>query len=816
MIFRNFPAVLTCLICLCGVISLCLGEDRSYSVLVVDPPITNQAIISGEPLPKVCRKGDVLQLKACAGEYEPASFVVVTKQPLESVRIEIDALNGDAGRIDKDRVNVRIAKPTSPRFPLDKQSSAVLLVNDDSIFRSEPDPLPESPEQRKDVYPNGVRDAKELLPVRVENLKQFWITVHVPDDAKPGLYTGVVRIIPKYAPPVELTLQLEVYAFKLLPPLAEYSIYYGTTLVTDGSDDWRTEKGWSNTAWLPPQQYLIELQNMVAHGLTNPFTYTGPQQKPDGTLDFTKVEAVLALREKAGMVRGQPLYLYAPQSAEAVQRSLTEPEKKERSRVVREVMDWAQARGYPNVYFYGIDEASGSAMAAERDSFQAIRDGGGKVFVACSGDFYDLVADQLDQPVLLANLYDRGGVFIEQLSVTPHPNMIPMTDKAGRTKAKAQLDAQYESLLSFEYMRNPHFRGIIDGTHRRGNRIFTYMFPMAGVPMPEIHRRHYGLGLWQMGFDGCMNWAYTHMKGSVTEPGLFWCYVVRAHEGVIDKLEWEGFREGVDDARYLATLLDLLNRRAGIYGKDPLVVETWAWLGQLDAAKDDLNATRAEMAKRILALKGMGVHKKAMVEIDAEKLIGAPKDEKWEVEFTGDGLPTEQGWTGDANGSMFSPNYPPGFLLTNGNPGGSFKRPLSGYTKVTGWTLEWGLTAKNLQQLPSTQTVVTFSDDASVLRIDCSKDSMIVMDHTGKPLSRLALQLDEYHIYRLVRRPGSKTVELYIDNKSKPSLSVTPAAPPAVGAGNLNSVWWGNSLFQGVWDYFRYHKGAAIPNSARE
>ena len=794
--------------------------DASYSLYVVDPPISNQAILPGRPLPPICKQGKTIQVRACPGEYEPASFVVVTKQPLQSVRIEVDALSGPAGTLPKEVVDVRIARPTAPRFPKENIPGAVtvLLLKDDSMLTSEPDPIPEYPGQRKDVWPHGLRDARELLPVRIDELKQFWITVHVPADARPGSYSASLRVIPTNAPASELILRLEIYAFQLLPPKTEYSIYYPTTLVAEGSDDWRMEKGWNNTAWLPPKQYLLELENMVAHGVNNPFCYMAVADKPDGRLDFSGIEQVLALREKAGMVAGRPLYLWPSQRAEAVQKKLTNAEKSERARLIQEVMVWGRQHGYPDIYFYAIDEASGSAMSAERDSLQAIHDGGGKVFVACSSDFYDLIPDLLDQPVLLANTYDRGQSLYEKLSLTPHPAALPLADKAGRAKVKAEMEANYESWMSFADQRNDaNLRGIIDGTHRRGNRIFTYMFPMAGAAVPEVHRRNYGLGLWQMGFDGCMTWAYAHIKGSVVSPNTeLWCYVIRTEDGVIDKVEWEAFREGVDDARYLATLLDALGRTVGTYGRDPLVRETWNWLAGLDAATGDLNAIRAEMARRIVALKDMGEHKKSVTEIDPAKMRGAPKGEKWDVEFTGDDLPVDakQGWTGSANAGQFSPNYPPGFLLANGNPGGGFNRPLAGYTKAAGWTVEWAMGVKahwlTPGQLPSPQDVVVFNDDTSSLSVRYTKDSVILKDHTGANAATLALDFTGYHIYRLVRQPGSKTVELYVDNNAKPVLSITPAAS---NAGNLNSVGWGNSLFQAMWDFFRFHIGATVPTA---
>ena len=859
------------------------AQGRDYGVYVVDPPITNQAILPGRPLPAVCKTEKTLKVLACRGEYEPASFVVLTKEPLESVRIEMDVLSGPAGTLAKDVVDVRIAKNWSRSCPL-LPARSVVLVKDDSLLMTVPNPTPGCPGQTKIVVPHGLRDAKELLPVHIDDLKQFWLTVHVPRDAQPGLYSASLRIIPTNAPSTELTLQLEVHPFDLLPPMTEYSIYYPVTVVPEGGEDWRTGR-WINTAWITPKQYLLELKNMLAHGLSNPNIYEGVTRRDDGTLDFSKLEEVLALREKAGMGPGLPLYAMNG-VAEPRSRRLSEQEKKERVGDVRKVMAWGRKRGYPDIYWAAMDEAWGTRLSNERDSFQAIHDGGGKVFVACNYSFYDLIGDLLDRPVLIANTTKRAGALAEQLSLD-HPNMIPLADKAKRARVQAQLEEQYESSLSFAHMRTLEKRQIIDGTHRRGHRIFTYMFPQAGVPMPEVHRRHYGLGLWQMGFDGCMNWAYAHIKGSVTNPGQYWSRVIRAEEGVLDKLEWEGFREGVDDARYLNTLLDALSKASVAYGRDPLVGQTWTWLTGLDAATDDLNMIRTEMARRITALqakekdfdkpkkthpdlsrlaqalgraagpfgkepllartwtwlvrleadradpdvirtgtdrriralKDLGEHRKPLWENLADSALSvssrAPANEMWDLEFTGDGDPTTVGFKSkNLNSTTFGFDTPRGFLKANGNPGGRFYKSVSTNTRASGWTVEWAFKAQNLDQLPSLLEIVAFNDDTSLLGVCVTVDGIELKDNIKADARAVSMDLEAYHVYRLVKKPGSRSVELYIDNNPKPALRIIPSVAPASLRNNLESVSWGNSLFQARWDFFRYHKGATIPTAA--
>ena len=63
-------------------------------------------------------------------------------------------------------------------------------------------------------------------------------------------------------------------------------------------------------------------------------------------------------------------------------------------------------------------------------------------------------------------------------------------------------------------------------------------------------------------------------------------------DGVIDTVQWEGFREGVDDTRYLATLLDLDPNRTE--------AEMRAWVTSQLNANMDVSAIRELLIDEIL------------------------------------------------------------------------------------------------------------------------------------------------------------------------------------------------------------------------
>ena len=125
--------------------------------------------------------------------------------------------------------------------------------------------------------------------------------------------------------------------------------------------------------------------------------------------------------------------------------------------------------------------------------------------------------------------------------------------------------------------------------------------------MPQLKRLDSGLALWRIGIDGTMDWAYIHNGGDKVNQALQHAMVYRTENGVLDTLEWEGFREGVDDIRYLTTLLETMDRVKSRFPDEPLVRETerfLKWLAGLDlfSADPDLDAIRREMASRIKKL----------------------------------------------------------------------------------------------------------------------------------------------------------------------------------------------------------------------
>jgi len=530
------------------------GGREPWDVFITDA-ITNRRLLSNR-WPQGVDSRERIEMAACRGEYESATFSIYAVLDQKGVELSIGELRSGEHSLDGSCIDPYVVKCwyQAGRGIGDlghRLLTPELLLKDDSLVRVDHEErrnyvraAPESglyldvsgPDSSHlaDLRPH---DADELQPVDIpaRTLKQFWLTAHIPADAVPGTYEGTITVSTADGLATELPLRVRVLPFTLAEPALEYSIYYRGRLTTDG-------QGTITSEGKSPEQFAAEMRDMVAHGVTNPTIYQGYDERLLGQ--------VFDLREAAGM-RGRRVYSLgigtgAPQ---------TEEELANLREGVQQWLDFVRARGYEELHVYGIDEASGDRLRAERQAFQAVHDAGAKVFVACYRDYFDVVGDLLDVPVW---------------SGQPDPE----------EAAKA---------------------------HGVGHRIFNYGNPQCGVEEPETYRRNFGLLLWLAGYDGAMDYAYQHSFTHIWNDFDNSSY--RDHtmayptvNGVVGTVEWEGFREGVDDVRYLTTLIEAVEAARSTGGDRAREANrAEEWISTIDP-QGDLGRLRQEIIDRILSL----------------------------------------------------------------------------------------------------------------------------------------------------------------------------------------------------------------------
>lgn len=491
-------------------------KGPTYEVLVLTDPISDNKI-----LPKTYNLQNVISsqrisMRACRGEYEPASFVIRTGDiKLEDIRIlasDLRSTNRRGARrvekIESRNLDIRVVKPWYQAGESKRTNKDGVLVPEPEIFVKTKTLTPElllhddKFVQVNHLFQvNVVRDYRtandketlEPFDCDEQSNKQVWITLKVPEDSKPGEYEGVITIKPKNASETQLRLTLVVFPFELAPPKLYYTLYYLNTLKVSKSHDLPHFK----------QKSTIkkDFRDIKSHGINNVII-------SHRRLDFNILKELLDFKDSAGLDK-TTLFLTAwPKLA-------TDYESLMRLRSdVEGIVKFARLRGIQKVYYYGVDELEPALLPLEKPMLKTIRNSGALTMTATDRSFFGTIDDVLD-------------------------------------------------LVIF---RGPPPHDVVEGVHKRNNKIWIYGNPQGGEEKPAVYRYNYGYLLWKLNVDGAAIYAYQCEMGQdpwddfdhkkyrdhmMTYPTI---------NGNIPTLQWEGLREGIDDIRYLSTLLNLARK----------------------------------------------------------------------------------------------------------------------------------------------------------------------------------------------------------------------------------------------------------------
>jgi len=456
-----------------------------------------------------------ISIIASRNQYEAGSFVITAQKDISGININVPNLYSAQGNsIPTNAINVRTVKvwyqAAADDTHIDHNEYILtpeLLLKDDSLVKVDYTTktnylkvMINDTEQYIDIssptafFPTNaqIHDAASLQPfsLTANENKQIWLTVHVPNSTPAGDYFGNITINALSESSIVMSLKVTVLPFDLESPPIEYAIYY-TGLISP------TPKYGINSDWKTPDQYALELENMKEHGILYP-TMSSWYDQTIGT-DFS-------IRNQIGLPKDHIYFFNIETNNPTSQADLAVLKHK--------VAGWTNIShqyGYQDIYFYGMDEVNDTVLQSERPAWEVVHAMGGKVFVAVSNNqnAVNIVGDLLDVAVLAGPL--------------------------NSTQA--------------------------DQWHSKRKRVFSYANPQSGVEDPKIYRTNYGFALWNANYDGAMDFAYQQNYGhiwndfdSVSSHYRDQVFTYPTSNGVIDTIQWEGFREGVDDTRYLATL----------------------------------------------------------------------------------------------------------------------------------------------------------------------------------------------------------------------------------------------------------------------
>ena len=500
--------------------------------------------------PQAPTYGDI-RIFAAPGEYEPGSLAIWPAKDLRGVTLEVSALRGDSDyTIPASAVDPRVVKWVYVAQADHTGGDVInakaggwfyfprLLVRDDKLVTSVHFGT------KCDIGYNVLKyalhdmhDSPVLLPVDLvaKEVKWFWLTVHVPEDAPPGIYEGTVTIRPAEAAALIVPLQVQVLPFRLSKSRWARQMYYGgghRTAPPPFTDydphDPQAHGGhppsihmnaahggdvFVHYAYKTDEQIKADLRDMAAHGVDNVGWYCPP-------------ERAVRLMQDTGFGDGRTWFNVAGIRS-------TEEGWAAAIRYLR-------AAGYDQIYIMVKDEPKMADLDSVRQTCERLQKLGAKPWTALSVivPASEHMLDLIDMPNLFTGAYSE--------------------EESRREVAR---------------------------WHEAGKRVMEYgHFPWA-VRSDGRFRLHYGLNLWRRGVDGIFDFAYQWNMGPnswdlLEVRYLGWTLPVRKGEPV-PFLGWEWHREGDDDLRYLSTLLDRLEARKRAKGDDAIASVVDSWLAEL-------------------------------------------------------------------------------------------------------------------------------------------------------------------------------------------------------------------------------------------
>lgn len=547
-------------------------------------------------LPLDGRGTDTLKTALAKGEYEGLTFMLFPFANVAKFEIQTTPLTSGTATLPADALTIRVVKcwhnPQSGwntyfgggrEFPT---LAPELLLFDDALIKTDEAKrrnylrvdYPEGP-RYVDISVPGlminvpsfnymiepVRDAATLqpLPLVMGRNQQFWVTVHAPSNAAPGLYTGRLKLLADGAPAGELNLEVTVHPFVLPRPMTSYDLsreYYGTLMhhvmlsdqLTLGKNRAQAEK-----------RLLAEMKNMVAHNMLHPHSPGFDKERAD-EISIRHYE----IMREAGMPL-KPVWAGGAMDGswfiQRMQYPRTSPETdpagfaaamaRQKKSIDRKAALFDKVLGHRDVYLYGWDEAGPSGVRHEFPFFAYAKSQGFKIFITSGvSEWASFIVDANDEPASIR-----------------------------RSESEKW-----------------HVGGAINT---------SYAAPFTGPENPELWRRNKGIRMYLANYDGLneYNWyeGY-HIWNEYLGPNRYknFAIVYPTFDGVIDTIAWESLREAFDDIRY-ATLLR--QRAALAMAADGTPMQTTArkallWLTSIDPEVIDLDEMRGQMVQWILQL----------------------------------------------------------------------------------------------------------------------------------------------------------------------------------------------------------------------
>jgi hypothetical protein len=474
------------------------NAERQRGYLLFARPTVEPIYPNTRPRPD--ERLEALVSFAAPGQFQPVTLALYPARPLANLKVRVSSLACSAGEIPADRIDVRLGTYWNVGYP---------SYTSVKTYRRTPELL-----ERVTVNNAPARECQ-----------RYWLTIHVPNDARPGLYLGTVHVWDDgFGQALAIPLALRVLGFHLKKdPAKHYSAYFYVRNKTlyQGRSDAFIRQAADN-----------DYRAMAAFGLDMlPTLYLSCE---DGKRIVVREADEIPRMLDAGL-RGP-----APVTADNVIRRVygdSTPGGKVGSH-------WRVSPMPPAAFYDRVTELF-RALEIERKAK------GWPEFICCPIDEVDASCKEFGAKVYAA---------VKAAGVKTYATK----DPAG---ADARPYAPYVDIWCSQPYSVPYERIVAQKQYE----YWCYPNHNAGeikdrLTMCKGGRMTYGFGFWRSGFTTLIPWHWCWTCAS--DP---FDYLRGDHSGcgqrmddegeVIPAVYWSCFREGFDDARYVYTLQEAVAQR---------------------------------------------------------------------------------------------------------------------------------------------------------------------------------------------------------------------------------------------------------------
>ncbi|PJB67732.1 MAG: hypothetical protein CO096_15575 [Armatimonadetes bacterium CG_4_9_14_3_um_filter_66_14] len=476
---------------------------------------------------------------ACPGEYEPMTVAVRSLAALKGVACTISDLAGP-GRLPASAIEVRAGKCWPQRLG--------------SSWSTEWRVMPELLEARRNV------------DVPADTAQEFWLTVRVPDDAKPGVYKGTVTVRAANAGKAELPVSVEVLPFRLRPNERPVGMY------------WYEGK----VAGTPLRD--AQVRDMVAHGMT---TLTMGQLQPQIrnendklVLDTAELRTFLQDLKRLG-INGPIPYATAGLMGQLKRAFPGKPDEGYDALYVEATSQLEVVSALadtPKLLYYPVDEIGNDEARGQKANHECALVA--KVPGAVS--------------YITVNNYAAGEKWGDTFDIWCG-NIVYTKEQESRLLARGKRYMRYGSAYLNDPRKTRASTGF--GFYARGAEAMFYWHYQATVQDP-----------------------FNDLDGGSRD----WCAAYPGPDGeLIPTTDWEGIREGVDDMKYIATLKHYADLAAKSAKTKPAADHALGVLQEVLSGGDDIaqssfreglsndeyHALRRRLVSEIIVLQRVGADK---------------------------------------------------------------------------------------------------------------------------------------------------------------------------------------------------------------